>query len=329
MSTPQTLPPHHPNYGFPHHQNYQSSSGYRANSSLLNGGSRLGAYNLPNTSTHGSSSTSAALPDTPRTHPHDTQAAMPTQRSAGATATSSSTSTTMAKKRQRSRDRGEPDWDTFYKNGLPKEIIVIDDSPEPPTLPNPQSQNGRSHTGTDNGHAAKKRKRDDVGTAYDPVYHLDPTNDHTPEYNSTSKSTISTDRTTSALHTTAATSLGSHSSNGQNGYDDAEVHLGQKRKRNNTRLQANEAKKRELEVNGDAFASYKPPPFPPIKAPEVAVKQIADVGCLSWSMPSISNKQQTSYTKNSKVDDDDGHYIVVPDSDLTERCMLQTLPKLT
>lgn len=30
--------------------------------------------------------------------------------------------------------------------------------------------------------------------------------------------------------------------------------------------------------------------------------------------------KQNSYTKNSKVDDDDGHYIVVADSDLTERC---------
>lgn len=29
---------------------------------------------------------------------------------------------------------------------------------------------------------------------------------------------------------------------------------------------------------------------------------------------------QNSYTKDSKVDDDDGHYIVVGDSDLTDRC---------
>ena len=32
---------------------------------------------------------------------------------------------------------------------------------------------------------------------------------------------------------------------------------------------------------------------------------------------------QNSYTKNSKVDDEDGHYIVVPDADLTERCELK------
>jgi dual-specificity kinase len=30
------------------------------------------------------------------------------------------------------------------------------------------------------------------------------------------------------------------------------------------------------------------------------------------------NKQH--YSKNVKVDDDDGHYIVVPDAELTEKC---------
>lgn len=28
------------------------------------------------------------------------------------------------------------------------------------------------------------------------------------------------------------------------------------------------------------------------------------------------------YSKNVKVDDDDGHYIVVPDAELTDKCML-------
>jgi len=225
-----------------------------------------------------------------------------------------------SKKRQRSREPREPrqpNWPEFYKNGLPKEIIVIDDdTPEPSPSVKPNGQ--RAVAESDSRHAAKKRKREDV---YDPVYHLGPANDQSPEYNSQSKSTISTDRTTSAIHTTAATSLGSHSSNGQNGYDDAEAQAGQKRKRNNTRLQlANEAKKRELEANGDAFTSYKPPPRPPIKAPEVAVKQIPDVGWPS-SRPRLgTDRPQNSYTKNSKVDDDDGHYIVVPDTNLTDRC---------
>lgn len=184
------------------------------------------------------------------------------------------------KKRQRSQDPRAPDWQQFYKNGLPKEVIVIDDSPtpEPTASVTSNAAHGRAAAEANARHAAKKRRRDDVGGAYDPVYHLGPSvsNNRSPEYKENSGSTISTDRTTSAIHTTAATSLGSHSSNGQNGYEAAET--GQKRKRTATRLQsANEAKRKELEMNGDAFTSYRPPPRPPIKAAEVVVKQIQDV----------------------------------------------------
>lgn len=185
------------------------------------------------------------------------------------------------KKRQRSRERREPDWHKFYEKGLPSEVIVIDDSPTPDPSVSVASngQANRAVAGGNNRHAAKKRKRDDIGSAYDPVYQVAPhSNNQTPQYNdSASGSTISTDRTTSAIHTTAATSLGSHSSNGQNGYEAADVQPGQKRKRTATRLQlANEAKRRELESN-DAFSDYQPPPRPPVKAPDVAVKQVADV----------------------------------------------------
>lgn len=183
------------------------------------------------------------------------------------------------KKRQRYREPREPDWHKFYKNGLPKEVIVIDDSPTPEpsasVISNPQAT--RSVAGGDTRHAAKKRKLVGVGSAYDPVYHVGPShsNDQSPAYKDSSGSTISTDRTTSAIHTTAATSLGSHSSNG---YEAVDVQPGQKRRRTATRLQiANEAKRKELETNGDAFTNYKPPPQPPIKAPDVQVKQVADV----------------------------------------------------
>jgi dual-specificity kinase len=190
-----------------------------------------------------------------------------------------------SKKRQRSRERREPDWHKFYEKGLPSEVIVIDDSPTPEqsvsVVPNGEV-NGAVASGSSR-HTAKKRKRDDdVGSAYDPVYQVAPhSNKHSPMYkHSASGSTISTDRTTSAIHTTAATSLGSHSSNGQNGYEVADVQAGQKRKRTATRLQlANEAKKRELEAN-DAFSDYQPPPRPPIKAPDVQVKQVVDVSIL-------------------------------------------------
>lgn len=160
---------------------------------------------------------------------------------------------------------------------------MIDDSPTPDPSASASilsnAQPARSIAGEDSRHAAKKRKRDDVGSAYEPVYPhgASRSNDQSPGYKDSASagSTISTDRTTSAIHTTAATSLGSHSSNG---YEAAEIQPGQKRKRTATRLQiANEAKRKELEELGDAYTNYRPPPRPPIKAQDVVVKVVSDV----------------------------------------------------
>ena len=283
MSTPSTLPPHHPNYGYSHHQNYQSTAGYRPNS-LLNGSSRLGAsYNLPTPSSNGPSSKSLGVAGPPQSALNAVHSSRPDTKSAEMS-TLSSMSKQLSKKRQRSKEPREPDWHKFYKNGLPKEVIVIDDSPTPELSGSVISNGdaGRSLAGESSRHTAKKRKRDDVGSAYDPVYHIGQHSKRpSPQYkNSASGSTISTDRTTSAIHTTAATSLGSHSSNEKSGFEATDVQPGQKRKRTATRLQlANEAKRKELEVNGDAFTNYQPPPHPPIKAPDVQVKQVADVSC--------------------------------------------------
>ncbi|KAL2884443.1 serine threonine protein kinase CMGC group [Colletotrichum sp. CLE4] len=225
-----------------------------------------------------------------------------------------SQSSQSARKRRRSK---EPDWNKFYKNGLPKEIIVIDDTPEPEqgkavgngvrVVSNGNgSVNGVATNGTTSRPVPKKRKRDDEPQPYDPVYHNKYAGSHTttPHHNGTpSGSTISTDRTTnSAIHTTAATSL---SSNGHEYYD---AQPGQKRKRTRQQI-AQEAKKREIEGLGDPFLTYKPPPYPPKKAPDVHVRLVQDQG----------------YNKNAKVDDDDGHYIVVPDADLTDKYQMVKL----
>jgi dual-specificity kinase len=210
---------------------------------------------------------------------------------------SSASSKPPAKKRQRLKEPREPDWHKFYQNGLPKEVIVIDDSP-PPEASASAASNGHA-VGGSGRHTAKKRKREDAESAYDPVYQYGhDLHGQTPRYeDSASGSTISTDRTTSAIHTTAATSLGSHSSNGQNGYDVADVQPGQKRKRTATRLQlANEAKKKELEVNGDAFSNYRPPPRPPIKAPDVQVKQIVDVSTGEHIVAGSADRTRSIYT---------------------------------
>jgi len=191
---------------------------------------------------------------------------------------------------------------------LPKEIIVIDDSPEPeqPNAATAAAQaltSSRQHVATSGapGSSAKKRKRDDEPTPYDPVHHSAAIGSHTP-----SKSTVASDRTNSAIHTTAATSLGSLSSNGQYEYD---TQPGQKRKRTTRQQIANEARRREAAICIDALAHYRPPPYPPKKARDVHIKVIPD----------------PPHTKNIRVDDDDGHYIVVPDNDLTDRYQMVKL----
>ncbi|MBE3045011.1 hypothetical protein IMZ48_21125, partial [Candidatus Bathyarchaeota archaeon] len=43
---------------------------------------------------------------------------------------------------------------------------------------------------------------------------------------------------------------------------------------------ANEAKRREVDLLGDAYISYKPPPQPPKKASDVPVRAVPDVSLL-------------------------------------------------
>ncbi|KAL2107317.1 hypothetical protein VUR80DRAFT_5411 [Thermomyces stellatus] len=216
---------------------------------------------------------------------------------------------------RRRRSRG-PDWNSFYKNGLPKEIIVIDDSPEPNTggvsTANQPSHHVVSGAGVNtraNGNAAaaattrpaaKKRKREGD---FDSGYYTQKYGTSlasTPHMNGSATGSISTDSTTA--QTAAATSL---SSGTQYDYD---AQLGNKRKRTRQQV-ANEAKRREVDLLGDAYISYKPPPYPPKKAGEVPVRAVQD----------------REYDKNVKVDDDDGHYIVVPNTNLTDRYQLVKL----
>lgn len=240
--------------------------------------------------------------------------------------------------RKRRRSKG-PDWDNFYKNGLPREVIVIDDDSEPEVLLQstaPGSSrtiinghatraNGNGHTHTNGApansrsqHTAKRRRRDGEPSAhYDPVH-----NRVVGSHTNTPTSTISSDRTTSAIATTAPTSLGSSSSNGH--YEDANA--GQKRKRT-TRQQAGQAKRREAALYGDAaYTNYQPPAKPIKKAPEVSVRVVHDVSSPVINVMSrdkhgiIDLSKPQPNLKNLKVDDEDGHYIVVPDAELTEDC---------
>ncbi|KAJ8121598.1 hypothetical protein ONZ43_g1988 [Nemania bipapillata] len=219
--------------------------------------------------------------------------------------TSSTYAETHPRKRRRSK---EPDWNKFYKNGLPKEIIVIDDTPEPETQ---ESTAGTSRTYTNDTvsgstgkqgarHVAKRRRKEDEvynESVYDarlnPAYQQPPSN----------SGSTSTDRTTSAYNTTAPTSL---SSMGQ--YDYEAPQTGQKRKRTRQQI-AQDAKRREVEVLGDGFQEYQPPQKPIKKCGEVSVRVVND----------------RAHQTGVKIDDDDGHYIVVPDADLTPQYQIRKL----
>ncbi|KAI1193358.1 kinase-like domain-containing protein [Nemania serpens] len=213
-------------------------------------------------------------------------------------------SETQPRKRRRSK---EPDWKQFYKNGLPKEIIVIDDTPEPDQQSSTAATSRTYTNETVTGSAAKlgarhvakrRRKEDEVGT--EPAYDAS-LNDSYPQLSNSGSA--STDRTASAYTTTAPTSL---SSIGQ--YDYEAPTTGQKRKRTRQQI-AQDAKRREVEIFGEGFQEYQPPQKPIKKCGEVAVRVVND----------------RAHQTGIKIDDDDGHYIVVPDADLTSQYQIRKL----
>ena len=258
-----TLPPHSPHFG--HHSAYNThSTPYAANNSIPTGSSRLPpSYSFP----------SNAPTSLPR-HPAASASIQPPHPS---TMTNSHSASALQAARKTARG---PDWGEFYKNGLPKEVIVIDDdSPPPPPKRKESLRVGppKQAMGKGNEHTNKKR-RTGQGAAYDAARDNQASYSQARTYSNgeSATNTISTDRTAS-LQTTAPTSLGSHTSHGSAGAYADEGQIGQKRKRV-TRLQiADERKRKEIEVQGDAYSAYIPPPKPIVKAKEVHVQSIRDV----------------------------------------------------
>jgi dual-specificity kinase len=220
--------------------------------------------------------------------------------------------------------RRNPDWAAFYKNGIPREVIVIDDDEEDPQPPPPRQPGQPTRTATNGSarHTDKKRKTT-ASTAYDPVYnnqHTSYSTTQTPYYDSPNHNSLSTDRTTSALNTTAPTSLGSQVSNGHHISPLENSAVGQKRKRTRAVVQDEVKQAKRREQDDDPFSLYQPPPNPVIKAKDVYVQVVQDVRSFAPHEEYNAYMSQKSYTKDQKVDDEDGHYVVVPEADLTERC---------
>ncbi|KAJ5490758.1 Dual specificity protein kinase [Penicillium diatomitis] len=330
MSTPSTATAtHHPQ---PQHYGYYQPSASYPTPTTTAAGARLAnpyTYAIPSP-TISTTPNSAAAANPTTTVPYSQPS-----RIAPVTSSQASTQTVMASSQSahsasHGGRRKKPDWGEFYKNGLPKEVIVIDDSPGPesskpatgttgaavsPFQPSstaaaPAAAAASSHGVPANGQAsvaqpAGKRRRTGIETAYDLGHYDRPSFSINPQqYGEESPAhSRSTDRTTS-LHTTAPTSLGSQGSTAVNNgvyYDDGAV--GQKRKRTTRKSTRDEQKRRELETAPEALPSYIPPSKPIIKAKDVPVPLVRD------------------YTagRGEKYDDDDGHYIVNPNTPLTER----------
>lgn len=314
MSTPTTatatLPPHyrhhhHPSHHYPPYPNLSTAgSSYRAvaiagvasnpilptTTSTASTATVSNQHQSQSSSSYTTSQLYSASSQTLRPSPNGVAASIattrPTQDSARTNSTprldaykasmppsTASTTQTFSDGQPRKRRRSkEPDWKTFYKNGLPKEIIVIDDTPEPDEKP-ALTSSSRTHANEDATRQGPKRRRKEDVVRNDDAYSR-----VNGSYQQTSNSgSTSTDRTTSAHNTTAATSLGSLSSNGQYDYETRQV--GQKRKRTRQQI-AQEAKRREIEVLGDAFVTYRPPQKPVKKAGDVTVRSVNDVSLL-------------------------------------------------
>ena len=193
-----------------------------------------------------------------------------------------------SRKRRRSR---EPNWHDFYRNGLPKEVIVIEDTPEPKPAANISQKLtngylpttvGCSSTGLNNHDAAalpppppppplssstsRKRRREDQETGPYLNYQIQSLGSHT----NTSIGTQSTSSTNSLPYNTVSTSLSSI------GHGEDQRFTPPRRKRTRQQV-ANEAKRRDVHGLADGIFTYKPPPFPPKKVGDVRVRVIPDV----------------------------------------------------
>ncbi|CAG9991727.1 unnamed protein product [Clonostachys byssicola] len=178
------------------------------------------------------------------------------------------------------RRTGAPDWNEFYKNGLPSEVIVIEDTPEPD--PNGSIKEVASYhiiapTIPPNS-ATKKRKYEDDSSSISTSakissnQSLQASSKSTP-YDVPSPSTSSKDARAAKKRRTR----------GQNTAD-----------RDGTR-------------QSPSVVGYQGLSKPAVKARDVAVRRIA---------PGAGNR---------RVDDDDGHYIIVPDSHVTNQFQIKRL----
>jgi dual-specificity kinase len=267
MSTPSTatapLPPHHSQY--PYHSYSQSNGTLTASSThhpLL-----TASYNsFPTAEPSSKTSRSHQSPPTSKQPSHP--AAMASSQSASALSSNK-------------RPKRQPDWGEYFKNGVPKEVIVIhDDTPSPPPTTRNKRPNdtSRYEVVSSLSNPAAKKRRTGLDSAYNVSYDDRPSYSASHQQGEQSAGTSTSVDRTRSVQTTAPTSLSSAGSNGAYAED---ATIGQKRKRMTRKAMRDEVKRREAELAQDAFNNYIPPPKPPIKASEVHVPVIREVRYLS------------------------------------------------
>lgn len=274
MSTPSTVSALHPSHHFyPAYPEYQTQQPqYRPNPPQNHTLNRL-AYNNNHTLPAPAATPDARCPSTSQSR-HSTHYAQ---------AVSSPMTSEMLP--PNGRKRQQPDWNEFYKNGKPQEVIVIDDdTPQPPpsrqkeNYPESHEQAHRPQT-TTSSRQPDKRRRVEGNSVYDPVYRQ---SNHAPpqtaySHESLSRSVDTRDRTNSGAYSTGATSLNSAVGSVRGGTD-AEEHAGQKRKRSSKTVQ-------DVAEEVHEIFDYYPPPQPPIKANDVHVPIVQDVSSSANSFP--------------------------------------------
>lgn len=308
MGTPSTATAiHHQHHFYPHNNHY---SDY--NLSGINYGSvrpATGPY----------SNTNYSANSTPDLRQTSTATFAPKQSSTNASvAYSSKDSPEMPPP----KGKRKADWSDFYRNGVPKEVIVIDDSPEPTGRSTKRvAEYGEFHptvAGAAVGHADKRRKLgmmgpNDVASLRDIEY-----GEH-----STSTSESSRGRSTAGHYSTGPTSLGSSSSGSQRIMRLDNTRIGDKRKRRDQSDDEDSEVELLRQKHYDPWGDYIPPVQPTMKAKEVTVKVVHDVCSFSARKNTRSTPAdflQRSHTAGQKCDDQDGHYIVIAGHALTDRC---------
>ena len=245
---------------------------------------------------------------------------------------------------KRQRRSGGPNWGDFYRNGKPaeEEVIVIEDSPPPqqtsaPKTAKPTATGGNATPTSAYGTRGASTTRPAVTRSQRQGAADAETAQAQPK---SRPATRSRRQGSSNPHSGARDSNASFSS-ASNSQPDPTVQLKRKRTRQTEQPETKRRRVEKADVLAAGCHEYQRPAGPVKRAAEVAVKAVQDVSRSPEKTPSgifvkgiVSDDAFQPYRHaNPKVDDDDGHFIVVPEAMVTDRCMVPlhvtSLPALT